>query len=190
MTIRRMPMYMPDAIKVPLKFTQAINLAAETFDTIGFALNDPFEHQPYGWDQWAALYTHFYCQKSKVNLKWTTENADQARLILFPSQYLSTTPVSWEQVSQQKYAKMYAIGGSSSPVGRMKHFMSVTKLDGFRPTGVNYQGTTESGLSATYTRYWNIWVESLSGQAVDDIVITIELTYYVRFFRLTLQTTS
>lgn len=189
MSVRRMPMYMPDAIKVPLKYTSTIAFASTTSDSIQFSLNDPYQLQPYGWDQWSLLYTHYYCVTSRVNVKCTPENSRECRLVLYPSQYLASTITSLAQAMQQKYAKTYNVGSSNSTF-TAKHRMTLQKLDGFKPTGVNYIGNVSTGMSSTYTRYWNIWLESLSGETVEGTYCTIEIVYYVRFFRLSLQATS
>lgn len=191
LAVRKMPMYLPDAIKVPLKYTQELSFASGLNDaTASYTLNVPYTHQPYGWDQWAALYDKYYCVSSFIKIECTPTGVPEARITLWPSQNLASTLGSAEQAQQQRYAKTRSVWGSSSRT-ILRHRMSVQKIDGFRPSGINFIADTNDALATNYTRYWNIWATDANlNDELNTLFCRVIIVYYVRFFRPTQQSTS
>lgn len=186
----RMPMLMPDALKVPLKldylYTPTDN--SGTFQT-AFRLNTPYQPisttgpNPYGWDQWATFYRHYYCPRSTVRIKNVITGTEPGWLVLYPSQSQTTSIVDVTEAAYQRYSRSLAFGNVNSSHGRgsaIRSTMSVRKLDGASPSGINYSAAINAFPSIQ--RYWHVCGNTLDG-TVSSCSFRITIIYYVRFYR-------
>ena len=88
-----------------------------------------------------------------------------------------------ELIQVQPYSRVRTLQNKSLRT-KIVHTMSVAKLDGFRPEGVNYIADTSSAISTNYRRYWIIagatWDDDIT---LNVIKMRVKIWYYIRFFR-------
>lgn len=175
-------MMVPDALKVGLKWTDSMvltNIAG--FGKQSWVMNDPHSNQPLYWDQWKTLYNKYYCVASKFKVRFLPNDSVEAIATAWPHQRDVSEFNDTQEVKQQRYATSIIVNGRSMPSRVITKTTSIAKIDGFRPTGINYIASTSA--SPNEARYWNLAIESLSVEDISEIYLSIEITFYVRFFQ-------
>lgn len=187
LAIRRMPQLVPDAVRVPLRWShnyQPIAIVSEFYE--GFSLNGPYAPvpsggQPLGFAQWGTFYNRYKVEKSRIKVTFYMNSVGQYRLTLYPAsgETLWTTELG---ARQAKFAKSLIIGHTVN-IGQkehvMYHEMSVKKLLGQEPLGVNYEAVVSALPSREF--YWNVIGHVFNGD-LSEVRIMIEVTYDCKFF--------
>lgn len=194
--VKRLPMLMPDAIRLPMKYTVDVTPT----DVVGgfyyvLCMNNPhynIGYLPMGWSQWAAFYQKFYINTAKIKVTVRCTGSDPGVLNMYPSYGLASSSTNI-QASQMPYGRMLTLGDTSmnSTRNRIVQKMSVSKVIGQPLQGENWHGLTSTGMTVTQNQtYWLLY-GTVDDGAVDEIKMRIEIIHYTKFyFRQYLSLTS
>lgn len=190
-------MPIPDRYKCKLRCTHAVlttfsTAAINTFQLRGNSLFDPNKtgtgHQPYGFDQLAALYDKYKVFGSKVQLIYhsSTDTAASANGIVavFPTQE-DNSPSSITLLMEApriKYERMGPMSGSRGSV-EITHYCSTAQVEGITEAQLQDEdyGAPVTGNPANEW-FWDITNASTDGTTATSGVALVTITYYAEFY--------
>lgn len=192
--IRKMPILMPDRLRVPLKYTERLVATATTgaIVTNVWRGNSCFDLdftgtgvQPVGFDQWSAFYGSYIVYASKMIVTAMPVSGSITNttfeMILYPS--LATTAITdMDTAMSQRYSKHYF---GNLYIGHMSivNFMTTSKIEGELPTVPftedNYQAATTQNPTNQWYWQWAIQPTDRATTSVYDVFFNI--TSFVEF---------
>jgi hypothetical protein len=207
--ILRMPygsMECPDAVVVSLR-TAFTGLSSDSaFVELVVAGNSPFDPfqsfsaaQPVAFDDWAALYRYYVCDKSSIEItsmlhgvNTTTSACPQSAVYIYPSN-VTTATASFATGESQGYARVHkamvvsdaTFNSNTSPVSvaQVKHAMSHAKMMGLTPSQYfAQQSINETSSDPNNMVFWKVGLSSLGPDAASDYNTNIVLVQQVRFW--------
>lgn len=208
LTLRR-PTAFPDSIFVKLRYTDLVDIEWDINAIPGLArysINSPYDPQvsgggryntqPYGYDQWSAIYGSYRCAGSSIRVHSmptasTTYTNQQVRLTIFPTPISSTSVTDIQMFQQIPYSRT----SSTSIYQRsaINHYISVRKLCGISKATFEGDPFYAAGIATDPTNqcYWMISAAPFqevgpAGAATVKVIIT----YYVQFFNRKLVSSS
>lgn len=181
----------PDRVMTKLKYVDTIVLQASSGPTQyvfrGNSCFDPDQtgtgHQPMFYDQWIAVYERYRVLGSSIKVQVTNGANDTAILVILPT---SAVPVFTSYTTMLEQRK-----SSTTRIVPPQQFipMSQTRYSSTQQaTGAVRTEVYDQDYSGLYNANpTNIWYWVLYGQAVSltqplDLVVIVELIYYVEFF--------
>lgn len=136
--------------------------------------------QPYGWDQWTALYGTYRVAASSIKINFYTE--EPCRLLkayLFPFAASSVDYDDPSDLRQIPRCKCVTFGDGTGPSRHNKiwHYATTKMVNpDFSSTDNDYQSLTTANPAATW--YWILYFDSTAiGEAV-AVTFDVEITYY------------
>lgn len=193
-SILKLPMLWPDAVKVPLCFSFQETLT-DTSGTVSREMVGNSIYQPYpsssvranGWDFWNRVYDRYYVSRSSCKVDIINITDEVGRMYLWCNTY---TPGSTaiDTLEETRYIKKRTIGQVPYTNQKgMKNIMSTKKVYGVQPSGVNY-ASSFSG-NPTNLWYWHFVAISTDGVFANP-TFRFNLVYYCRLYRSTMTTST
>lgn len=189
-TIIRAPSAYPDRLYVKLKYSDHANLVSSTSAAYhvfrGNGIFDPdftgTGHQPYGRDQWMAMYTQNCVLASKIQVR-AMPYSNQSVVALRPS-VTTTAPSDINEILERprcQYKMLNAAGGDYFP---FKSFMKTkTILGPAKPLQDDEFWSTSSNPTKQW--YWIIGAQHPDLTTGVTTQVYVMITYYVCFFSRT-----
>lgn len=181
----------PKKIRTVLRYVAdvgtALNPSAGSDAQTSFKCNgmyDPYDplggHQPYGFDQYAAIYNHYHVYKSVCRVQWTCPNAYPEGFIVG----LNITPGSSDSdTAQTKMEKQEGKINYAPIVGnapRHTSIMTWKDKDYFGTSGDNDKLSAAVGADPTELSHFMIWCNNKNAvTAYCGALVTID--YYIEF---------
>jgi len=196
-----------DALTVKLKYQSTVILTS-TFGAVadvvyrGNSLFDPAVSistlQPYWFDQYASLYNYYKVLGSAIHVQafnqgvsgsGGTELVGEVSLIpnLTPAAF---SPTSHDIVNGQAYLKQRMLQqGSKNAL--MKSYMSSAKIYG-RTKYASRDSHSQTAISTdpAWPWFWHICYNTLDRSNTSDIIVKLDIIYYVRFSERAIQAVS
>lgn len=200
----------PDTAFVKLRYTDLVLISWDTNSIPGlarYAINSPFDPQvsgggtyntqPYGYDQYSAVYGSYRCAGSSISLHalpFTTASVSeqQIRLTCFPTPVASTSVTDIQMFRQIPYTRSKV--GTFYDGVVIKNHITVRKLAGI--SRATFQG--DGGYSAVVgsdpvlQAYWMVSAQNFSQTTGTPAgcYVAVSITYYVQFFNRKLVASS
>lgn len=143
-------------------------------------------HQPMGFDQWSALYTHYTVLASKITVRFGYNGAvDQSPMIILCRLQRDATLFNVEtlgeimetaRTSNTSYANYYATGALSRPLRRSFNAKRYFNVGDVRD---NSELKATTGSNPQEGAFYNIGCRSLATAydgSVMDVIVTVEYT--------------
>lgn len=197
----RGPSGLPDRLRVKLKYADVyplITSAAQIYRFKGNGLVDPDDtgtgHQPYMFDQWAAMYDRYRVYGSSILVDAINVSATvAAQLVVYPTAANSTTANTIAEASEiPRSVRTYLMPVASRFPVRVKRYVSTRSIEGLARGTVEIDDTYAS-VSTTNPNnlwYWNVVAESLDLTTTLNMYFTVKIMYYVEFYSPTIQVQS
>lgn len=182
----------PKTLKTVLRYVERANLSAPTssYNQVFFKCNGLFDptdalggHQPYGFDQYAAIYNHYKVYKSRITVQWNAyDSSPPEGLVVGVNITPGNTDADNAQTKMEKQdgAINYRYVSPQDPTDIIQ-----TKWW----TAKKYFGTQkdEDSLTAAVTAdptelsHYCVWAQNCSGGSGSDIEYLVTIEYYVEF---------
>lgn len=180
----------PPYTDVCLKYSDKTSLSAVIFANRIFGMNCLYDSnlsgvgvQPVGFDQWMALYFHYYVHKCQIIvdlMNLSTGNLTEA--VIYPS-LNGTALVSTDAAIDQPFSVVCNTSGTAGkPSARMSRTYSIPTLAGKTTTDLTWAGTPTANPSSIV--YLNIAVGSSDNLTNLNVIYRVTLKYWVRFFEV------
>lgn len=192
-TVRRMPMFFPDKLKVPLKSTRTVtplNLSGSFQERLfGNSAWDPFgttgTTQAGEFETWTQFYGTCLVYASTLKVRFINTGTEPMYIVCYPSTN-SVVAASTALAALQKYARTCWINNASANVKGLKIYnhMSVQKLFGRRLYAEEFWHDLDS--SPDYIAYWHLLGTATDGQ-VDNLRLEYTLIQYCVFAQYQVQ---
>lgn len=194
MSVRRFPMLFPDALKVPLRYSElrvmSTTLSSGVF-TDYFSINnvsDPAtlgSETPRYWSTYIGLYNKCYCSGSSIFIQPISNGTNYVgEFCVYPHQVANAAGSDFDMACEMRYARRRGMGGTNSNTARLssiRHRMSLSKIFGRVPQGVNWEISSSSGPSLA--AHWNV-IGQLTDTTDRDYYFRVTIIYWCRFYRL------
>jgi len=170
-----------------------------------FSLNSLYDpditgvgHQPYGFDQMAALYSNYIVESASIQARFVTPGgtADLCCILALTGQYpVSTTGITVDACAEKSGITTKTL--SSSGVNRTA-IISVPRVPIHRSLGltssqymneINTYGAAV-GSSPTVQSIVRVNVASYNGTAAEDATCQVTITYHAKFYNRVVQNQS
>lgn len=201
---RKMPMLLPDRLRVPLIVSEEVNLASSGGVISSRVLrgNDAYDPDPVVgssleaafFNEYAAMYDQVCVRGSAIEVQWNEVLTSNLYLgiawALVPNTVSLASLTSVTQFRELKYAKS-GLSTQYRGVNKVKHYMSTAKIYGQKPSVV----TTEDDYNSTTTASpANIWTWTFVYQPADqtstiNLLCWIKMKLYCEFWRPLSKTT-
>lgn len=199
--IIRGPSALPDRIRVKLVYCDILNQAGAASAIFQYVGNDLFDpqlsaggHQPYMFDQWAAMYARYRVYGSSLRAEIINESGTAAaQVIIYPASVPATTADKIIEAAEMPRAGMTHIipVASRYPI-HLKRYVSTRAIAGLKKgvvsTDDSYSAAVTTGPSNKW--YWNIVSESIDSTTNLDLWITVKLVFYAEFYEAQVQAQS
>lgn len=190
-SIRKMPMIFPDRVVVPLLYRVRYNPTdvSGTFYSY-YNLNAPHTTKPLGWSQWTAFYGHYHISASSIKVDAVLSGTEGGVVYLYPS-HANSPATNETDVSFQPYCRKLTIGNPTTNTtrNRISNYMTVAKIFGQRPNGINWSSSVSSTPASTYIAYWYLAGYALDG-TWDSAQFVVTLVYKCHFYRRSILTAT
>lgn len=187
MTLRRLPMLLPDAVKVPLRtcYTFTPIDTGSGLWTHTACLNDhSYNTQvPTNFAQWASFYDHCFIPWGRITLDFVLRSSGAGQVSMFPF-HGPYTVSSVEQARQQPYSRTRYLGSymNNPTQSRLSLQASVKKVFGEKPQGVNFGYSVTTSLNTYYRVYVYVIGEEDDG-ALSTMDVRVTIIQLFRFYR-------
>lgn len=197
----RYPLF-PDRVFIKLNYAERIN-ATSTSGGIsqylfrGNSLFDPnfsgTGHQPYGYDQWANMYSSYRVHGSKFTVKLlpiTDTNPEiqaaglmDAVLVAF-SGINTLSYVSIDQARESPYNRHTLLNRNGSRQGYLKMYMSTAKMYGVSKVNIQANDAYAAGTGANPGNQfqWILIVKSADNLVTITALADVKITYYCELY--------
>lgn len=136
--------------------------------------------QPYGWDEWCALYGAYRCGGSKIKVNfYPTDTCRLLKVFLFPANTLAITHVDQSDLRQIPYCKCVTFGDGSGPGrhNKIKHYCTTRRINpDYASKDKDYQASVNANPSMVW--YWLIYFDTTNTQEEITITFDVQITYY------------
>jgi len=186
--------------RTKLKYAQMINLDASSLTVAPWhfranSLYDPdysgtaTGHQPMGFDQYSAIYSHYrvYAMKWKVTINPENVGKDTMTMVGTYQHRSNSTPTGLEEILEKQWVndKHRMVTGTGQPVV-MRGFTRINKLAGMNMSEFYSSSRTQALTSSSPDEQmiFSVWSASPDYHGVDDpqaVTAIVELTYYAEF---------
>lgn len=195
-TIIRQPSGVPDRLFVKLKYYDNLTFVsvAPAITSQVYRANSLFDpdftnvgHQPYGFDQWSALYTNYLVRGSSIKVEvQCSVNAPGYPAIWNVLPTATTTTFSTQGLTEeQPYNRIRTIGGMNQG-GRniIRHYMSTKKFIGSNGQFANGNPNYRAAITTNPADQWFWQINMTAADLITNInqVCTVQITYYVEFY--------
>lgn len=189
----------PNAVIMKHKYSDNFGAPiSSTINTAIFHLNslyDPYQtgvgHQPYYFDQLAALYNKYTVFGVKVDLVASCGGANTQCMIGMKAQRDTTALVNIGDLAERPGAK-WTILNSQGPQKRLSKYFNLAQLFGVSKKAISNDGEYSAASSASPTKlyYLNISAQHPDGATATNIFYNVTLTFYSRWSERIRQTQS
>lgn len=177
---------MADATWITFKrvsgWTPTVGVNATTSITFN-SIYQPFAFQTGasapGTQQWSNFYSKYYIDYAFVEIKVVTSVVEAAELCVYASED-STAVATVGSAAEQRFSKMMYLSGSEWTGQSMSLGMSVSKLLGRKPSGVNWQAELDS-TAPTNKVYFHL-VMNFNDQTNDGVEVIVTLWQHTRMY--------
>ena len=184
--------------RTKLKYVDHITLDASPTNVVGhhFVLNslqDPnftgIGHQPMGFDQYAAIYSHYrvYAVKWKITVNKEATTGTTSSIVGTLSQRANSIPTAMNEIVEKAYKNdKHRMVSGTGPPAVMRGFTRIAPLAGMRFSEYHSSSRTEAPVTTSpqETMYMTVWASSPDASGLNDpaqISVLVELTYYCEF---------
>lgn len=194
------PTAFPDRVYIKLKYadmyTATITSGIQATQVMrGNSLFDPDRtgggHQPYGYDQWAAMYGSYRVHASKITVRamasgtFTTPGGYETWIDLYPA-HNYTTPPSISNAGELPYAqfRMFPIYNAANKENWITSYMSTAKIWGVDKAAARSEDDFSALTGQNPANEWD-WI--LTAGVVDQTTssqmkVYIQVVYYAEFY--------
>lgn len=172
-------------------YTSALAVGNGYSDTYIFRGNSCFDPdytgvgvQPYGWDEYCALYGYYVVRASSIKVYYSTSTADTTtpRIIaaVVPSVLSSLAAADPADIQQYHYRRCKSFSNDDS-TGRQKiiNYCSTKKMfPGMTARDNNFQAAVTANAAANYTWYWHVLFNAADWAQNTTIMWGVKITYY------------
>lgn len=186
----------PPSVSVCFKYADQVSIS--TTAGVGFqyvfrgnSLFDPdvtsSGHQPYGFDQWKAIYQRYCVFASWIRVSVSLDIPLPVKILLLPTQLDSSVVTSdtFESLIEQPYCK-WRTGQSSNgqDLQSLTHYMSTSKIMGQAPYLIENDDNLYALSNANPLNpwYWILGVNSPQGDSSQTYKIDIEMRFWAKLF--------
>lgn len=171
----------------PVTFTGAAGAQAQTAFS-GNSLYDPYTSgvgtQPYYYDQYTNLYDKWCVTGSKITVIFANGSSSMLQEIgVQPSQLSGNLSSDWPILPLQRF-KMLNVKGADNGIRSITAYCSTAKAYGISKKRVlddpNFSGATGANPASQW--YWLVSAQDFSKASAVSIVLSVIITYYVKFF--------
>ncbi len=176
----------PDTQYVKLRLYHTENILGAVVD--GFVVNanslfDPLSTlssaQPDGFDQWAAMYSHYEVTGCAIKYEIINHQNAQVRFAIQPT--LTNVNPGISAIAGNPYGKTRTVSAQNAHgIMIMKHFMRTKKLFGRTTASINFAAPITANPSKLW--FWQIRMNSTNGTTTLDLQIIVTMTFYCKFF--------
>lgn len=187
--LRVFPKQMRQTLNYVTTFQFALGAIAGAPTTYQFRANSLFDpevalggHQPYGYDQLAAIY-----QKLVVISSSCSVTANIGSLTTYSGEFgvnladTSTPVINRDTLMESQYAAWKNFISTNGPVSVKNNFDAAKYFD-VKDLTESDDIVTNVGSSATRQAYFNVWAAPDSGAVNNTITLTVHIAYDVLFF--------
>lgn len=187
----------PDAIFVKLRFVTGLSINGTSIASRVFRGNSAFDpdftgvgSQPFGFDEWSALYNRYEVYASAISVHARSEQATVSSLsmISLTPSLTSVIPASgFDVIGEARTRKRMLQHITGGPPTFIKSFMSTRKMFGASKSYVNNTDfSATAGLNPNQVWFWHLVIQQVTGAATAvDSECFIEITYYLKWFERT-----
>lgn len=204
-------LYLPDTIRVPLKYVyigNTLNTISDDFNLNAWKLNSMYDsgltlstNNALGTSTYGSIYQNFFVYASAIKVQIVNMDIDvPLRITLLPTTLEASTTITSTTDTNllgNPYAKSAILGNATGNDSKLlKHYISLRKLTGqakLDSSNDDYVGYTSSHAGGQVDPpedlMWVLAVQALSNVSDNiDLLVSVEITYYTQFFnRLTVQ---
>jgi hypothetical protein len=200
---RQISQAFPDTMRVILTDTYTDGVSTSTADTFyEFSMNGAYDPylgtgggQPYGFDQWSALYRQYRVHKASISVYFRNTSGGLVQVSVIPNFQGNSairTYFNPEQLPYCKY-KRFPPAPVTTSTGSVVSEMSIEKICGSKRYlyDDDFLGTASSNPSATGLCYWYVLIQDPIMAAMNitgDLIV--KLSYDVEFQGRVVQTDS
>ncbi len=180
----------PDAMVLKLRYPQILTVSTGVLFFNSFRGNGPFDpdstgggQQPGGFDQWASLYSRYRVTSCSIELQIVNESPTVTCVTLFPT-LTNATPSNYQNATVIPYKRQVLVAGSGGRnTSYIKSYMSTAKITGLTEAAILAEDDFQSptGTLPLQEWFWGIFVNQLDATTALDLLMTVNLTYYIRF---------
>lgn len=181
----------PKKIRTVLRYVQdvgaALNPSGDSLAQVAFKANgmyDPYDpiggHQPYGFDQYAAIYNHYHVYKAVCRVKWACPTAYPEGFIVGLNLTPSSTDTDNAQTKMEKQEGKINYGYISLNAPNHETVFVWKDKDYFGTSGDNDKLSAAVGADPTELSHFQVWCQNKNaGTAYCGALVTID--YYIEF---------
>jgi len=188
----------PDSVKVWLRYKYLEDVSA----TLGAprqrafrgnSLYDPDAtgtgNQPLFFDQWSALYSLYYVDRSVIKVTVTNKSTTQPVQVTIVPWVSSTITTNWNTLLEHSKTRAGTAVSIYNPPLNLQHSELTRTMFGVQPYDIQFRGSTTSNPSSMW--YWHVGVYDPAGSgATVNYYIQVEILYHVTFSQRVQQTGS
>lgn len=195
MTVRKMPMFYPDKLRVPLQSALTVSPADAGGGTFKerYYLNSAYD--PWGTDgttyageftTWSAMYQTYLVTSCSIQIRLVTKGTEPAMVVVYPSNSPNAVADA-NTANLQKYKKGCQINFSGTSIQNQTIYnrIAVRKLFGRRLYDEDFFGGI--GANPDFVAYWHLIGTTTDG-TVDDLTLYIKMVQMVTFCEYQIQT--